>query len=52
MEGVLGKTIRAGIEQKLTLNTRDGLRISDKARTLDTTALKGSGWRVTGIREL
>ncbi len=49
-KGNLGKVVDA--EQRLTLETKAGLRVKDGATKLDDVSLKGSGWKVVGIREL
>ncbi len=49
-KGDLGKRVDA--EQRLTLETKAGLRVKDGLTKLDDVSLKGNGWKVVGIREL
>lgn len=50
--GSLGKEILSGVEQRLTLETKNGLRVKDRSTKLDDVALTGNGWRVVGVKEL
>lgn len=49
-KGNLGKVVDA--EQRLTIETKAGLRVKDGATKLDDVSLKGNGWKVVGVREL
>ena len=49
-KGSLGKRVDA--EQRLTIETKTGLRVKDRTTKLDDVALTGEGWKVVGIREL
>lgn len=49
-KGNLGKVVDA--EQRLTIETKAGLRVKDGATKLDDVSLKGNGWKVVGVKEL